>query len=372
MVSVVANCVVLGCTFLAGIAGNTWVCWIVYRKKFLRTSNNALLVNLAVSDLLKSLVDTPLLLVTVVLGYKRHNLGRALCDLQFCAYSLGNCAQLFTLVTISVERYQAIAHPFENKKRKKRVQLWVLFSWALGLIISILGFIFAKTTPAYLRCRGRAISTPIHSNDFGVFILVPVWLACLALIITYYSRIFVVVRQHTNKIFDKGTTTLPAAPGSDHQGVKSRKGQLSGALSAPAADQGLSFKGADSTAAASAQPAGESSLAPPPELAGGVCVLNPANRERAKKRLESKLAKRSGYIILTFLAFWMPLIIVTLLKNMYPTCVRGGWEVETFAITMTCVTAAINPIIYAVVNPQFQSEFQSLRTRVFPTCCGKK
>ena len=33
-----------------------------------------------------------------------------------------------------------------------------------------------------------------------------------------------------------------------------------------------------------------------------------ANRDRGNKKKESKLAKRSGYIIFTFLVFWLPLI----------------------------------------------------------------
>lgn len=56
------NCTVLGVTLTLGLPGNLWVCWLVFKTRSLQTSDNALLVSLAVSDLLKCSVDTPLLL----------------------------------------------------------------------------------------------------------------------------------------------------------------------------------------------------------------------------------------------------------------------------------------------------------------------
>lgn len=61
---------------------------------------------------------------------------------------------------------------------------------------------------------------------------------------------------------------------------------------------------------------------PPPDpsneaikLEGAVCVMpSKANKERAMKRKESKMAKRAGYIIITFLLFWLPLL-TSILSN---------------------------------------------------------
>ncbi|XP_036003753.1 dopamine D2-like receptor [Fundulus heteroclitus] len=51
------------------------------------------------------------------------------------------------------------------------------------------------------------------------------------------------------------------------------------------------------------------------QLEGAVCVMpSKASKERARKRKESKMAKRAGYIIITFLLFWLPLI-TTILVN---------------------------------------------------------
>uniref|UniRef100_A0A3B5QWU0 G-protein coupled receptors family 1 profile domain-containing protein n=1 Tax=Xiphophorus maculatus TaxID=8083 RepID=A0A3B5QWU0_XIPMA len=51
------------------------------------------------------------------------------------------------------------------------------------------------------------------------------------------------------------------------------------------------------------------------QLEGAVCVMpSKASKERASKRKETKMAKRAGYIIITFLLFWLPLI-TTILVN---------------------------------------------------------
>ncbi len=54
------------------------------------------------------------------------------------------------------------------------------------------------------------------------------------------------------------------------------------------------------------------------EVAGAVCIMpSLAQRERGNTKKESKLAKRSGYIIFTFLIFWIPLIATVVLNHSF-------------------------------------------------------
>lgn len=66
---------------------------------------------------------------------------------------------------------------------------------------------------------------------------------------------------------------------------------------------------------------GETTAAPQEEeeeVVGAVCMMpSLAQRERGNAKKESKLAKRSGYIIFTFLIFWMPLIATVVLNHFY-------------------------------------------------------
>lgn len=53
------------------------------------------------------------------------------------------------------------------------------------------------------------------------------------------------------------------------------------------------------------------------KVEGAVCIMpSKASKERTRKKKESKMAKRAGYIIITFLLFWLPLI-TTILVNFF-------------------------------------------------------
>uniref|UniRef100_W5NFN3 G-protein coupled receptors family 1 profile domain-containing protein n=1 Tax=Lepisosteus oculatus TaxID=7918 RepID=W5NFN3_LEPOC len=382
----IANCAVLLFTCFAGVFGNVLVIWAVCRQRSLQTSNNALLVNLATSDLLRCVIDCPLLLAIILWGYNINDLGSVLCHTQAVSFSLSCCVQLLTLASISAERYQAIAHPFKTSQRKRRVKIWIPLTWTLAVLVSSFCITIAEDTPVYVKCRGIRVEVLTSFDTFGLYILVPIWFASLTVIIGFYGRIFIVVRAHTKKIFDKGTSSLPppAKKGKDvridgkqladktnsEEENKSKAnndtrwlGNRSVALPSISVIPEETVEERPTSHAVKTTPGCLSSL---PSSTGEYSQGNLFNRERAKAGKEGKLAKRSGYIVITFIAFWMPLIISVLMNPFTlhnPGTVQKILEVETFAVALACMTAAVNPITYAVVNPQFRSEFRQLKTK---------
>ncbi|KAG2460233.1 DRD2 protein, partial [Polypterus senegalus] len=348
LMSLLAHGLILSLTFLAGIAGNTLVIWAVYRKAALQTPNNALLVNLAVGDLLRCLIDIPLLLTIVLLGDRRQDLGTGPCHAQVFAFSLSCCVQLFTLASIGAERYQAIAHPFKTAKRKKRVQVLIPLTWLGAALISAACIAFVKSTPVYAVCRGMAVHVCVYSDSFGLYVLVPVWLASLGFIVGFYARIYLLVKTHAKKIFDEGKSQDGNSAGmrtQDNTAASSAavptgvNEQMSSALKTQAQSSGcpplkadindepqvqttVGQQAVDQPAGVDCTPSGAlpmetedgrlAATAPPVDIVGAVCIMPKGNREKARKRTEGKLAKRSGYIILTFLALWLPLIVLVI------------------------------------------------------------
>uniref|UniRef100_UPI00398E3F72 5-hydroxytryptamine receptor 1A-beta-like n=1 Tax=Pristiophorus japonicus TaxID=55135 RepID=UPI00398E3F72 len=388
-VSLAVSGLMLGCTLVIGVLGNGLVCRVVYANKSLQTANNALLVNLAASDLLRCTVDIPGFLVATTWGNSRADLGESMCLLQPFTYSLSSCVQLVTLVVISAERYQAVAHPFQTAKRRVRVKVWISMVWSAGLVLSVFSVTVAKDTPVYLRCRHRPIDAQSYFDPFGSYILLPVWMASLSLIIVHYTRIFVLVRRHSNRIFDSGI--VPASP--EEHGLRLPASAWHSVQQMPAAmvptngqvqhlhieaDPALQSKKDVCPVQCQVAPMNNSVLSPPghgpsdaPNIVGAVCLVTSKSREHTTKRMEGKLAKRFGYIILTFLVFWMPLVIILLLN----TFLQGAFsmrplllELQTFAVALTCVPAAVNPFIYTMLNQQFHSEIQQVITRLRSTC----
>ncbi|XP_051548501.1 uncharacterized protein LOC127437548 [Myxocyprinus asiaticus] len=463
-----ANCLVLLVTLHIGILANLFVTWAVHHQKSLQTSNNALLVNLAIIDILRCAIDCPFLLSIVLSARDSRDLGLLFCSAQIASFSLICCVQLLTLACISAERYQAIAHPFKTAERRKRITMWIPLTWVVPISISVLCVIFAKDSPVYIRCRGLRMDTLDSYDTFGFYILTPVWCVCLVVIIGFYARIFLLVRAHSRKIFDKGSfpppdkkkedtsthkeetkssdpekaqivdtddyskpnemnehvrktntnslhvnipgivseisketkvtfknefineasqvidlegaaepnthqdtspeTLLPTngeggaveasafqgtapetSPSStngeggskpnDHQesavetsptstngedGSEPNSHQDSAAETSPTSTNGdggvvesNTTKDTAETSPASNEEA-KTATAPQEEVVGAVCIMpSLAQRERGNAKKESKLAKRSGYIILTFLVFWIPLILTVVLNHLF-------------------------------------------------------
>lgn len=314
------NCTVLTLTLVLGLPGNLWVCWVFFRTKSLQTFNNALLVSLAASDLLKCSVDTPLLLFSFLHYGKDSQVSVSMCTLQQFTYALCSCVQLLTLVSISVERFQAIAFPFQTERRRARVRLWILSIWVCGLVLAIVSLTLSKKALFYMLCRPN-IWEPgdehlRYSDPFGPYVLVPVWGLSLTVIVIHYVRIFKVVKQHRKKVFNRGIQLRPTV--SEHVW-----GWLSVSASAPrTAPAGpCSPLPARRTVVLVAEAGASGAGAPtglvqarPPQIVGPVCLLTPGGRERGKKKMEGKLAQRFGYIIIAFTLFWLPMVVILLMN----------------------------------------------------------
>ncbi|KAL2093921.1 hypothetical protein ACEWY4_011233 [Coilia grayii] len=464
LVLTVTSSALLFFTLFIGIAANLFVAWAVRNQKSLQTSNNALLVNLAVIDFLRCVIDCPFILEIFLNRDRIDRIGLPLCDAQFFSFSVTCCVQLLTLASISAERYQAIAHPFKTTERRKRVMIWIPLTWTVAISVSVICLLFAKDSPVYARCKGLDIKELPTYGTFGMYVLVPLWAACLAVITGFYTRIFVLVKTHNRKIFDKGTvltlanskaktkkesttikeiiTIVPEVtvktavlPRAQEERAPGDNTQVCGnnAVSEPlnAGDQELTVdrQRTDTSRVVSENINSEqppqasavvvidletreegSALQPPPlmtesesatlkpvveilpdnkptvtnpaepenqdDVAGAVCMMpSRPNPDRAKKNKEGKLAKRSGYIILTFLILWTPFILTVLanyfIRRSNNTSMEIALELEILTISFVCMTSVTNPITYAAVNPQFRTEFYSLRSKFKSICMTK-
>lgn len=206
---VVAHSLILLITSVVGIAANTFVILAVYHQKSLQTSNNALVVNLAIIDILRCAIDCPVLLIIVVTVYQRGRVDTMLCDTQVASFSFSCFIQLLTLACISAERYQAIAQPFKKRERRKRIMFLIPVTWTLAIGLTVFCLLFVKDSLVNVRCQGSQ-GGPLSSYDtFGLYMLLPLWATCFSVITGFYARIFFLVRSHNRKIFDKGSSLVP-------------------------------------------------------------------------------------------------------------------------------------------------------------------
>lgn len=289
---VIFNYSLLSFTFIIGTSANLLVCWVAFRTKNLRAGSNALLVNLAAGDLIRCFVDSPVFLAGLFLRDRRLRSSSVLCRVQQLTYLLCSCAQLLTLAAISVERFQAIAFPFSPEKRR-RIRTWILIIWISAVTVAVSSLILSKDTLTFQACRhlhSLKLRT-LHADPFDAFVLIPIWTFCVILIAVNYLRIFVVVKQHSNKIFDSGVqprlcvvTRVSSCRLPQSSALESGRGE--GNYPCPAS-----------------------------EIVGAVCVLTPKAKALGKARVEGKLAKRLGFIFANVVLFWMPLILLLTLRQ---------------------------------------------------------
>ncbi|XP_068168736.1 dopamine D2-like receptor [Antennarius striatus] len=200
----VANGLILLITSVVGIAANIFVILAVYHQKSLQTSINALVVNLAVIDALRCVIDCPVLLTIVMTVYQRGHVDGLICDSQVASFSFCCCIQLLTLSCISAERHQAIAQPFKTTQRRRRITVLIPLTWTLAFVVAGFCLVFLKNSPVHVKCKGLQMET-FSYDTFGIHMLFPLWVACFVIIIGFYTSIFALVKSHNRKIFDKGT-----------------------------------------------------------------------------------------------------------------------------------------------------------------------
>nr|XP_057937990.1 trace amine-associated receptor 13c-like [Doryrhamphus excisus] len=182
--------VVLGIICIFTVVLNLLVIISISHFRQLHTPTNLLLLSLAVSDFLVGLLVWPGEI------YKRTScwiLGDVFCSLWlFLAVTLTS-ASVGNMVLISADRYVAICDPlhYNTKVTVKRVQLCVCLCWFFSLLLCSIILKEDLTHPGKGNsCHGECFVSVDYEG--GIVDLVMVFILPLSIIVTLYTRVFVV------------------------------------------------------------------------------------------------------------------------------------------------------------------------------------
>ncbi|XP_071836991.1 orexin/Hypocretin receptor type 1-like isoform X2 [Apostichopus japonicus] len=126
--------VLFGILFLASIFGNSMVCMAVIFQREMRTVTNFYIVNLAVADLLVSLICLPLNAMNGV--SMSWFLGQPMCKFLGFFTLVSLCVSIYTLMMISVDRYLAICRPLKFQISATRVVVVVIIIWVASITVA--------------------------------------------------------------------------------------------------------------------------------------------------------------------------------------------------------------------------------------------
>ena len=121
--------------FLLGIGGNSAVCFIIHRRKSLRTVTNLFILNLAISDLIFS--STIPLEFPIILNNYKWPYAPFFCKIYAPVQTIALSVSIFTLAVVSVVRHRAIIHPLKRQITRTHARYILTGIWLFSAILMI-------------------------------------------------------------------------------------------------------------------------------------------------------------------------------------------------------------------------------------------
>lgn len=138
--------------FVISVCGNSFVCWVVWRRFRMRTVMNYYLVNLAVADLAFTIICIPFDLPVQEKGCVWPYFG-ALCKALFPLQTMCAFASVFTLTAIGYSRYRAIVHPMKAQMGLAAAKKSICTIWVASFVLVLPYVLVLKVNPSTGHCE---------------------------------------------------------------------------------------------------------------------------------------------------------------------------------------------------------------------------
>ena len=158
-------------TFVVSLMGNSFVIYVITKNRFMRTSTNYLIMNLAICDLLITVLQAPSFIKNLHNGitWFGGTLGNVTCKMLPFVGSLLLFCSIFNLVAIAIDRYLAVTRPLRYKLSSKwAVKIGIPAVWLISSLLSV----EAALTPKVLyygdkkrpECESERSSLELYSS----------------------------------------------------------------------------------------------------------------------------------------------------------------------------------------------------------------
>ncbi|XP_062376333.1 melanopsin-A [Sardina pilchardus] len=188
---------------ITGLVGNFLVIYAFSRSRTLRTPANMFIINLAITDFLMCLTQTPIFFTTSM--HKRWIFGEKGCELYaFCGALFGICSMI-TLMVIAVDRYFVITRPLASigVLSCKRALLVLVAAWVYSLGWSLPPFFgWSAYVPEGLltSCTWDYMTFTPSVRAYTMLLFSFVFFIPLIVIIYCYVFIFRAIRNTNNAV----------------------------------------------------------------------------------------------------------------------------------------------------------------------------
>ncbi|XP_054654825.1 melanopsin-A isoform X2 [Dunckerocampus dactyliophorus] len=190
---------------ITGMVGNFLVIYAFSRSRSLRTPANMFIINLAVTDLLMCVTQSPIFFTSSM--HKRWIFGEKACELYaFCGALFGICSMI-TLTVIAIDRYFVITRPLTSigVLSRKRALVILAAAWTYSLGWSLPPFFgWSAYVPEGLltSCTWDYMTFTPSVRAYTMLLFIFVFFLPLLIIVCCYIFIFRAIRT-TNKAVGK-------------------------------------------------------------------------------------------------------------------------------------------------------------------------
>ncbi|KAM4604378.1 alpha-1A adrenergic receptor [Polymixia lowei] len=319
----VAVGVFLSIFILVAIVGNILVILSVLCNKHLQTVTNFFIVNLAIADLLLSIIVLPFSASLEVLGC--WVFGRIFCNIWAAVDVLCCTASILSLCIISIDRYigvkYCLKYPTIMTERKAGVILVIV--WVSSMVISIGPLLGWKEPPPV----DDSICKITEEPGYALFSSLFSFYLPLMVILVMYFRVYVVARRTTKSL---------------EAGVKRERNK----------SMEVVLRIHCRSVLEDARPSSSKSSKNHPFRSSLSVRLMKFSREK-------KAAKTLAIVVGMFIVCWLPFFFFLPLGSFFPA-LKPSENVFKVVFWLGYFNSCINPMIYPCSSKEFQRAFTRL------------
>ncbi|KAM4635136.1 opsin 4xa [Polymixia lowei] len=191
-----------------GVTGNALVMYAFSCNKKLRTPPNYFIMNLAVSDFLMAITQSPIFFVNSV--YKEWIFGETGCKMYAFCGALFGITSMINLLAISVDRYIVITKPLQAIQwtSKRRTSVIIVLVWLYSLAWSLaplLGWSSYIPEGLMTSCTWDYVTSTPANKSYTLMLCCFVFFIPLGIISYCYLCMFLAIRRASRDVENLGT-----------------------------------------------------------------------------------------------------------------------------------------------------------------------
>lgn len=386
----VAEGLVLTAICILAITGNTCMWIIVIRNKDLRTVTNSFLLTLAAADLMVSVINMPVTILTIFKG--RWMFSETACTALGFTNMLTLVTSVLSLCNISINRYIMVCKPtkFQEVYTKRNAIIMIAASTSLAFVLS-LPPIFGWTDYSYAPIQSICFSDWATAPSYAIFMITCCFGCPLIVMLICNLMILREVRRRNRRVMNRKKIHFKAVVNVIAGGNTLNRKLTSSTFT----NIGDTSSGSDTTTICSESEVMEKQVVSSIPM-DDYLSNQPQNRafqiqiestptinkrdcknEKAKKtdksliiqppnvsasRSEIHLARMLCIVVIVFAICWSP-YCVSMLFTIYWQEVFLPRSFHMTTLLIGYFNSSCNPIIYGVLNKRFGKEFR----RIFNT-----